>query len=135
MFVAKSLNGALYYLSSINDICKKEHIEFVVVIIPDVQIDHILQNEVIDTYYQKLNKSEWNITLPNTMLSDRLQKLGVKYIDLYSSFSTKSAKRLYRVRDTHWNIAGNQLAANIIKENIVNSLKENIKYRSSHGGQ
>ena len=132
----KSLNSALYYLSSINDICKKEHIEFVVVIIPDeLQMDRVLQNEVIDIYYPKLNKSEWNITLPNTMLSDRLQKLGVKYIDLYSSFSTKSAERLYRVRDTHWNIAGNQLAANIIKEHIVRSFKENTKYRYSHGGQ
>ena len=121
---AKSLDSALYYLSSINDICKKEHIEFVVVIIPDeLQIDHILQNEVIDTYYQKLNKSEWNITLPNTMLSDRLQKLGVKSIDLYSSFSTKSAERLYILRDTHWNIAGNQLAANVIKEYIVSLIK------------
>jgi hypothetical protein len=132
----KSLNSALYYLSAINDICKKEHIEFVVVLIPDeLQIDRALQNEVIDIYYPKLNKSKWNITLPNTMLSDRLQKLGIKSIDLYSSFSTNSAERLYRLRDTHWNIAGNQLAANIIKEHIVSSFRENTKYRYSHGGQ
>ena len=134
-FFVKSLNSALYYLSCINDICKKEHIEFVVVIIPDeLQMDRVLQNEVIDIYYPKLNQSEWNITLPNTMLSDRLQKLGIKYIDLYSSFSAKT-ERLYKPRDTHLNIAGNQLAANIIKEHIVNSFKENPKYRNRHAGQ
>lgn len=129
----KSLNSALYYLSSINDICKKEHIELVVVIIPDeLQMDRGLQNEIIDIYYPKLDQSEWNINLPNTMLSDRLQKLGIKYIDLYNSFSTKSAERLYKPRDTHLNIAGNQLAANIIKEGIVSSLRENPKFRYSH---
>jgi SGNH hydrolase-like domain, acetyltransferase AlgX len=132
----KSLNSALYYLSSINDICKKEHIKFMVVIIPDeLQMDRVLQKEVIDIYYPKLNRSEWNITLPNTMLSDRLTKLGIKSIDLYSSFSTKPAERFYRVRDTHWNIAGNQLAAKIIKEHIISSFKENPKYRFSHVGQ
>jgi SGNH hydrolase-like domain, acetyltransferase AlgX len=69
------------------------------------------------------------------MLSDRLTKLGIKSIDLYSSFSTKPAERFYRVRDTHWNIAGNQLAAKIIKEHIISSFKENPKYRFSHVGQ
>jgi hypothetical protein len=130
----KSLDSALNYLSSINDICKKEHIEFIVVIIPDeLQMDRVLQNEVIDAYYPKLDRSKWNIALPNTMLSDRLQKLGIKSIDLYSSFSTKS-ERLYRPRDTHWNIAGNQLSADIIKEHIVTSFGENSKYRHSHEG-
>ena len=48
----KSLDSVIYYLSSINDICKKEHIEFIVVLIPDeLQMDRILQNEVIDNYY------------------------------------------------------------------------------------
>ena len=69
------------------------------------------------------------------MLSDRLDKLGIKYIDLLPSFSENSGERLYRVRDTHWNIAGNQLAANIIQAHIVNYVRENAKYRYSSGGQ
>jgi hypothetical protein len=135
-YFIKSLNAALHYLSLINDICKKQNIEFIVVIIPDeLQINNALQKEVVDIFYPKLDKSKWNITLPNQMLGDGLDKLGIKYIDLYPSFSERSGERLYRLRDTHWNIAGNQLAANVLTERLVTYLRENPKYRSSHGGR
>lgn len=127
----KLFNTALDCLSSINDICRKQGIEFMVVIIPDeMQINQVLQQEVIEAFYPKLNNMKWNITLPNKMLTDELTKLGIKYIDLYPFFREKSAERLYRPRDSHWNIAGNQLAADIIKENIVSYVREsNAKYR------
>lgn len=74
----KLLDKALYYLSSINDICKKHDIEFIVAIIPDeVQINRSLRHEVIKTYYPLLDKAKWNITLPNKMLIDGLDKLGI----------------------------------------------------------
>jgi hypothetical protein len=135
-YFVKLLNLTLYYLSLINDICKKHNIEFVVVLIPDeLQINNALQKEVIDIYYPKLNKMKWNIILPNQMLGAGLDKLGIKYIDLYASFSGRSGERLYRLRDTHWNIAGNQLAANILKERLVTYLRENPNYRSRHGAR
>ncbi len=118
-------NSALYYLSSINDICKKQHIDFIVVIAPDeVQINKVLQDEVRDVYYPKINNEKWDITLPNIMLTDGLRKLGIKYVDLYHDFAKKTDVRLYKPRDTHWNIAGNQLAADIIQEHILSTVKE-----------
>jgi len=57
------------------------------------------------------------------MLTDRIGKLGIKYIDLYHGFENKSEIRLYKPRDTHWNIAGNQLAANIIQEHILSCVR------------
>jgi hypothetical protein len=132
----QSLNIAVDYLSAINDICKKENIEFVVVLIPDeLQINRIIQKEIVDIFYPKINQSDWNITLPNTMLSDRLTKLGIKFIDLFIPFSTNNEEQLYKPRDTHWNIAGNRLAANIIKEHLAVFFRENPKSRYSLRGQ
>jgi len=60
------LNSAVYYLSLINDICKKQHIDFIVVIAPDeLQINKVLQDEVREVYYPKIDNEEWDITLPN----------------------------------------------------------------------
>jgi hypothetical protein len=131
------LNSAVYYLSSINDICKRKNINFVVVIAPDeLQINGSLQNEVIEAFYPNLNKEKWNITLPNKMLTSRLDQLGIKYIDLYPFFREKSPEPLYRPRDTHWNIAGNQLAAAIIEQQMLSQLKElKATYRSQSAVQ
>ncbi|MGB8990683.1 MAG: hypothetical protein WCD80_01365 [Desulfobaccales bacterium] len=133
----KLLNSAVYYLSIINDICKNKNIVFIVVVAPDeLQINCSLQSAVIEAFYPNLNRGKWNITLPNKMLTDRLDKLGIKYIDLYPFFREKSPERLYRPKDTHWNIAGNQLAANIIEEHILSYVRElSTKYRSRDGAQ
>jgi hypothetical protein len=120
----KALNNAVYYLSLINDICKKKGIDFVVVIAPDeFQVNQALQQDVIKSFYLNHPKPNWDITQPNKMLIDRLDKLRIPYIDLFPDFQKKSAERLYRPRDTHWNIAGNQLAANIIDEHIMSAIK------------
>lgn len=114
----EKLYNALYYLKEIIDICKKHNIKLVVAIIPDeLQINQDLLREVKETYNPSIASNKWNITLPNRTLSNELDKLGVDNIDLYEYFAG-SAQQLYRPRDTHWNIAGNQLAANIIQEHI-----------------
>lgn len=114
----EKLNNALYYLKQIRNICKKHSIKLVVAIIPDeLQINQDLLREVKETYYPNIESDKWNITLPNRILSNELDKLSIDNIDLYEYFAS-SSQQLYRPRDTHWNIAGNQLAANIIQEHI-----------------
>ena len=127
----KLYNIALHYLSLINDICKNKHIEFIVVIAPDeYQINNVLHDEVIKAFYPNLNREKWDITLPNKMLTDGLDKIGIKYINLYPYFRQKSGERLYKPQDTHWNIAGNQLSANIIQAHILRYLNnDNLKSR------
>ena len=113
------------------------NIKFIVVIAPDeLQINGSLQNEVIEAFYSNLNKEKWNITLPNQMLTSKLDQLGIKYIDLYPIFREKSPEPLYRPRDTHWNIAGNQLAAAIIEQHMLSYVKElKTTYRSQSAVQ
>jgi hypothetical protein len=64
------LDDALYYLTQIKDLCKKRNIEFVVILIPDeLQINDVLQAEIRKTYSPELDKDQWDITLPNTILA------------------------------------------------------------------
>jgi hypothetical protein len=64
-----------------------------------------------------MERDNWDITLPNRTLSNELDRLSIDNIDLYEYFAG-SSQQLYKPRDTHWNIAGNQLAAKIIKKHI-----------------
>lgn len=109
------------YLSQIRDVCQKNDIALVVVIIPDeVQINLALQAEVKNTYFSHLSNEDWNITLPNELLTNKLDSLGIEYLDLYPSFAREATHQsLYRPRDSHWNIAGNQLAANGIQAHLA----------------
>ena len=114
----EKLDNALYYLKQIRNICKKHGIKLVVAIIPDeLQINQDLLREVKEAYYPNIERDKWDITLPNRILSNELNKLSIDNIDLYEYFAN-SSQQLYRSRDTHWNIAGNQLATNIIQEHI-----------------
>ena len=114
----EKLARAMYYLKQIFSICRSQGIKLIVVIIPDeLQINQDLWREVRAAYYPSLEENKLDIRLPNRRLSNELDKLGITNIDLYEYFSN-SLDQLYRPRDTHWNIAGNQMAANIIHEHI-----------------
>jgi hypothetical protein len=109
---------ALDYLDRIGKICREKGFAFVVLIIPDeVQINPVLQQQVRE---QLLNVDNgWNITLPNEKLTTKLKETGIDYLDLYPSFLAEGRLRnLYKPRDTHWNIVGNQFAADIIYDYI-----------------
>lgn len=119
----EKLSDALNYLKEIRDICKKHSIKLIVAIIPDeLQINQDLLREVKEAYYPGIMNNKWDITLPNRALSNELDKLGIDNIDLYEYFAD-SPQQLYRPRDTHWNIAGNQLAAKIIQEQTLKILE------------
>jgi hypothetical protein len=118
-------DAALHYLAAINDICIKKHIKIIVVIAPDeFQINDSIQTEVIKRFHRKLDRQNLDITLPIKLLTDGLDELGIKYINLYPYFKEKSGERLYKPQDTHWNIAGNQLVATIIQEHILRYIRE-----------
>ena len=49
------------------------------------------------------------------LLRPFLEKKGINYIDLLPEFKkVTKTKQLYIYRDTHWNEAGNHLAADLI---------------------
>ena len=123
---SKSLDRATFYLSQIQTICKEQSIDFIVVIIPDeLQVSEDLQKEVRDKFYPNMDAQKWDMILPNRSLADKLNKLGIHNLDLYEHFAQKaSSRRLYKPRDSHWNIEGNRLAADLITKHIQNYLRE-----------
>jgi hypothetical protein len=55
---------------------------------------------------------ELDLELPQRALRRRLDELGVEHLDLLPVFVEQGRRlRLYRPQDTHWNRAGNSLAA------------------------
>lgn len=115
----KLLQDTMFYLNQIHQICRTKKIDFEVVIIPDeVQVNDSLQTEVRSLFPEALQKT-WNITYPIDRFTDALKQAKIDYIDLYPQFvRAGKARSLYRPRDSHWNIAGNRLAAEIIEKNI-----------------
>lgn len=121
----KLLGEALDYLQQIQHICKKKRLELVIILIPDeIQLNYTLQAEIKKTFYPYLETDQWDITLPNQKLTERLNTLGITNIDLYEDFAENPQQPLYRPRDTHWNIAGNKLAATIIQNELQKILTE-----------
>ncbi|HWH77567.1 MAG TPA: hypothetical protein VNT76_09355, partial [Candidatus Binatus sp.] len=122
---ARSFEAALSYLEKIRLLCRARGIDFVVAMIPDeIQVNHDLEKAVREKFHADVDGSQWDISLPNRTLSSRLSQLGIDHIDLHDAFVAGSAHaRLYKPRDTHWNIAGNRLAAGIIADHIQKYVK------------
>ena len=116
------LAKALDYLAQIQDICAEKNISLSVALIPDeVQINAKLQEQVRAQF--ATGKSGWNILLPNQQLQAGLKKMRIDFLDLYPAFAEQAkTKQLYRPRDTHWNIAGNQLAADLLQQHLHSML-------------
>jgi hypothetical protein len=94
-----------------------------IVLIPDeIQVSKALQAQV--TAASGRAPASYDFTLPNRLLRARLEELKVDYIDLITEFSAHSLHdRLYRPNDSHWNIAGNELASRIILQHLSAQLR------------
>jgi SGNH hydrolase-like domain, acetyltransferase AlgX len=124
---SRSVDSAMTYLEKIKALCKERGVQLVVVLIPDeLQINRDLQKTVRAKFHPHVADNDWDPALPNRTLAARLSKAGIDTIDLYDSFAATGAqKRLYKPRDTHWNIAGNQLAANVVAVHLEKFAKWN----------
>ena len=116
---------AVSYLIQLRDICKQRKVEFVVVVIPaEIQIDAALRDAVQRQYAQDAKTVQWNFMRPNESITKRLRGAGIDYLDLYPVFAAEGQnRRLYKPRDTHWNIAGNEVAAQAIEKHIDHYLQ------------
>jgi hypothetical protein len=113
---------ALSYISEMKRLCDDRNIGLTIVLIPDeVQVSRPLQTQVIAE--SGLSPGSFDFALPNRLLRARLEELKVDYIDLLTEFSARSLnERLYRPNDSHWNIAGNALAARLIWQHVSTQL-------------
>ena len=95
------------------------NIKLMIGIYPDeFQANQKLTSQLFEHY--ALDRKEYDIKLVQNILKNYLDDNQLMYLDLFESFKTKGSKEtLYLCRDTHWNQAGNELAACIIFEYLL----------------
>jgi hypothetical protein len=108
----------LSYISEIKRLCDSRNISLTIVLIPDeMQVSEPLQTRVVAM--SGLAPASFDFTLPNKLLHASFEELKIDYLDLTTEFSNHSINdRLYRPNDSHWNIAGNALAARLIFQHV-----------------
>jgi hypothetical protein len=114
------LAEAMSYLVKIKQQCAERGIDFALVLIPDeVQVNKALQSRVMQIKAFNLSADDFDFALPDRLLAAKLKEQNVRFLDLLDPFASASSQtRLYKPNDTHWNIAGNRLAAELIQENL-----------------
>jgi hypothetical protein len=119
--------ATMFYISEIKRLCESRKIGLTLVLIPDeMQVSKALQTRLIAaselaraSLKSPQRSTSFDFTLPNRLLRERFEELKIDYIDLTSEFSAHSLKEnLYRPNDSHWNIAGNRLAAGLIWQHL-----------------
>lgn len=96
------------------DLASRAGARFLVVIAPDeIQIDASVQSAVAAARGVPLSALDFE--QPSRLVAADLAARGVAVLDLRPAFrDAVSRERLYKPRDTHWNLAGNALAASEI---------------------
>ena len=92
---------------------------FLVLVIPDeFQVDPELFAGVL-THLGK-RREDYDLNLPQRRLAELFAARGIATLDVLPAFREHAAvERLYRPRDSHWNAAGNRLAAELLAIEIA----------------
>jgi hypothetical protein len=106
------------HLNNIRRVCDLHGIRLAVALIPDeMQVDPTLQRQVIEA--SGVDAAAFDFERPNERLKAELERLRIDYVDLLRPFrDAGKSVRLYRPNDTHWNIKGNALAAELILRHL-----------------
>jgi len=114
------LNATIPALKEIQSICARRNISLFILIIPDeMQVNCELQKMIMAGMPEP---NSWDWSQPTTELAGRLKMMGIEHLDLLKTFREASLHtNLYKPRNTHWNIAGNELAAQILGQTLLNS--------------
>jgi hypothetical protein len=92
--------------------------DFAVMIVPDeFQVDDGLRRDVLALL--GLPSSEVDLDFPQERLKQLLDEAGIRHLDLLPAFRHAGrSERLYYERNTHWNDAGNALAARLLADDV-----------------
>jgi hypothetical protein len=102
-------------LLKMKDWCDRRKIKFVIVILPDqFQVDPELRKAIF-AKYKKIKEKNIDLTQPDNLIVNFCREQNIHCLDLLGQFQEQGKTRqLYALRDTHWNEAGNRLAADVI---------------------
>lgn len=89
-----------------------------VVLAPDeAQVSAALQDQIAGA--RGVGGGTLDFVRPSRQLLGALTAAGVPVLDLLPDFVREGeGRRLYKLRDTHWNLAGNRLAADLIADHL-----------------
>jgi hypothetical protein len=110
-FMQSCYDGTLALLDAIRLEAGRQHIKLAVVLAPDqFQVDAALRARLVSRF--DLDVNDYEIDRPQRVLRESLEARGVPVLDLLPEFRVQEEReQLYVPRDTHWNEAGNALAA------------------------
>lgn len=113
---ATRLQDVLVDIQQIQAICQRENIALTIALAPsEIQVNSELQQQMMAVDGSQLSNS-FDFHSPPKQLKNALEKANIGYIDLLPAFLEQGAQTpLYIPRNTHWNIAGNRLAAEVIR--------------------
>ena len=99
------------------DWCDRRKIKLVIAILPEqFQVDPALRQAVL-TKYEHIAKENLDLNHPNNLIVNFCRTRNIYCLDMLGPFQEQGKTRqLYSVRDSHWNAAGNRLAADLICE-------------------
>jgi hypothetical protein len=122
--LSERLGRVMFWMDEITKACLNNGIELFVMLIPDeLQVNPVLQEQVLDKL--GIDKEKLNFDRPNMRLGEELRSRKIRYLDLLEPFRLRSRDfRLYKPRDTHWNIAGNRLAADLLYDFLHEAVHE-----------
>ncbi|MEM7015890.1 MAG: SGNH/GDSL hydrolase family protein [Pseudomonadota bacterium] len=117
-------DASLETLIKFAELCKENNIELLFFIIPDeAQVNEALQQEVMERF--KEYPGGFDFAQPNRWLAEAFEADNIAYLDPLEPFKQATMlNTLYKPRDTHWNIAGNELAAALLYQHL--SLHNNL---------
>lgn len=95
--------------------CDRRKITLVIAILPEqFQVDQALRDAVL-TKYTHIAAENLDLSHPNNLIVNFCRTHDIHCLDLLGPFQEQGkTRRLYSVRDSHWNEAGNRLAADLI---------------------
>jgi hypothetical protein len=108
-FPYQSWNYIKSIFKDVQDKCSENRIKCFVIIIPDeLQVNKELQKQIV-------NQESYDFEYPQKELATYFKSENIPYLDLLPIFE-KSAEtnNYYQPNDSHWNIGGNKMAAEIV---------------------
>jgi hypothetical protein len=102
-------------IMKITNWCDQRGIMIVIAILPDqFQVEDKLRENVLNKY-KHIQRKDIDLNFPNDTIVDFCKSNKIGCVDLLKPFQEKGKTlNLYELHDTHWNEAGNRLAAELI---------------------
>ncbi len=115
---------ALHSIAEMDALLKARKIKLIVAMYPDeVQVNEALLKAVVERF--RLRREDYDLALGQNLLRAWLESCGIPFIDFLDRFRAEGrARDLYIPRDTHWNRAGNQLAAELLFEDLAKRVEQ-----------